>query len=678
MSDDVINVTVDGKDIQVPNGITVLQACEIAGVEIPRFCYHERLSIAGNCRMCLVGTGGPKPTASCAVNVMPDMQIDTQSEEIKQAREGVMEFLLINHPLDCPICDQGGECDLQDQALGYGEHQSRFDDNKRAVGEKYMGPLIKTVMTRCIHCTRCVRFANEVAGTPEIGAIGRGEMMEITTLEQSIGSELSGNVIDLCPVGALTSRPFAFTARPWELDKTETIDVMDAVGSNIRLDSRGREIMRIMPRNHDDVNQEWLGDKSRFVWDGLNRQRLDRPYIRKNGNLTACDWQKALAAAAKAIKGKADKVAAIAGDLACAESQKALKDIMAMIGSPHLDCRQDGAKISGGRGNYIFNSTIAGIDEADAILLIGGNPRKEAPVLNARIRARWLTHPLPIALIGEGYELTYDYQHLGTGAAALADCAFAETLKAAKNPLIIIGAGALIGADGEAVLAAAINLATQTGATFNMLHHAAGRVAGLDLGLLPGKNGRDVEGILQGAKAGDIETIILLGADEIDMSALDESFVIYIGSHGDRGAHHADLILPAAAYSEKQAIYVNTEGRPQMTARAVFPPYEAKEDWKIFRALSDLLGEPLPYDNIEALRAQMFADAPQLAQLDECVAAEAPIAPPAGALTSECFTSLVTDYYMTNPIARASEVMAACAKAATKDNAQDNLKMAGE
>ena len=667
---DKLKVTVDGIEVEVEAGTTIMQACEEAGAEIPRFCYHERLSVAGNCRMCLVEVeNAPKPVASCAMPVAPDMVVSTTSETVKSAREGVMEFLLINHPLDCPICDQGGECDLQDQALGFGGDASRFEDNKRAVENKNMGPLVKTTMTRCIHCTRCVRFAQEVAGVPEIGAIGRGEDMEITTyLEASLDSEMSGNVIDLCPVGALTSRPYAFTARPWELRKTETIDVMDALGSNIRVDMRGREAMRIMPRNHDDVNEEWLSDKARFVWDGLNTQRLDRPFIRRDGKLVPADWDEAFDLVESKLQGKGDKTAAIAGDLVCAEGQFALKGLMDALESPHVDCRQDGAKISGPRGNYLFNATIAGIEEADALLLIGSNPRLEAPVLNARIRKRYLAGNFPIASIGEVVDLTYKAEFIGAGADTLADLlagkqSFAETLKNGENPMILIGQGALTRDDGAAVLASAIELAEKTGASFNMLHNAAARVAGLDLGLLPGEGGFDVAAMQEAAQSGALENVILYGADEIAGASLGEAFVVYIGSHGDRGAHRADVILPAAAYTEKQATYVNTEGRAQMTEQAATPPGEAREDWKVFRALSARLNVTLPYDNLNELRAAMYEAAPHLAQLDTVVAADAPQAPSHDGLGTDAFTYAVSDFYFTNPIARASAIMADCAKA---------------
>ena len=667
---DQVKLTVDGVDVEVAPGTTILQACEEAGAEIPRFCYHERLSVAGNCRMCLVEVeNAPKPVASCAMPVAPDMVVSTQSDLVKTAREGVMEFLLINHPLDCPICDQGGECDLQDQALGFGGDASRFDDNKRAVENKNMGPLVKTIMTRCIHCTRCVRFSQEVAGVPEIGAIGRGEDTEITTyLEASLDSELSGNVIDLCPVGALTSRPYAFTARPWELTKTETIDVMDALGSNIRVDTRGREVMRVMPRNHDDVNEEWLSDKSRFIWDGLNTQRLDRPYIRKDGKLTPASWDEAFAVIADKVKGNGAKTAAIAGDLVCAEGQFALKGLMDGLESPHIDCRQDGAKLSGPRGNYIFNSTIAGIEEADALLLIGSNPRTEAPVLNARIRKRYLMGDFPVASIGAPVDLTYKAETLGAGPDTLAELlagkqSFADVLSKAENPMIIVGQGALARADGDAVLAMAIELANKVGATFNVLHTAAARVAGLDLGLLPGEGGHDVAAMQEAAASSALDAVILYGADELAGASFGDALVVYIGSHGDRGAHVADVILPSAAYTEKQAIYVNTEGRPQMTAQAATPPGEAREDWKIFRALSAVLDVTLPYDTLPALRAAMFEQAPHFAKLDEVTPADAPQAAAAGQISGEAFDYAVGDFYFTNPIARASATMADCAKA---------------
>ncbi len=693
-------VIIDGKEIEAEPGLTLLQACEQAGAEIPRFCYHERLSVAGNCRMCLVEwVGAPKPQASCALNVAdlrPDRdgsppKINTKSAYALKARAGVMEFLLINHPLDCPICDQGGECDLQDQAMGYGRDSfNRFHENKRAVEDKYMGPLVKTIMTRCIQCTRCVRFATEVAGVSDMGATGRGEDMEITTyLEKAIESELSGNVIDLCPVGALTSKPYAFTARPWELRKTESIDVMDALGSSIRVDSRGREVMRILPRINEEVNEEWIGDKSRFIWDGLRRQRLDQPYIRKNGKLLPASWSEAFAAiAAKVSATRPQAMAAIVGDLAAAEEVKALKDLMTALGSPHLDCRQDGAKLQAApRQSYLFNTTIAGVEAADALLLIGTNPRAEAPVLNARIRKTWINSSLKVANVGEAHDLTYPVEELGFSISVLEDIAsgahpFAKVLKDAARPMLIIGQGALARADGAAILALASKIASSTGMIgpegtpseggwngFNVLHSAASRVAALDLGFVPGEGGRDVEGILEGASKGDIGFVYLLGADEIDMNRLGKAFVVYQGTHGDAGAHRADVVLPGAAFTEKSGLYANTEGRVQLANRATFPPGDAKEDWAILRALSEVLGKKLPYDDLDRLRAAIIADAPHFATRDQV-----PVRPgadpaiwqsigTAGAVDSlRPLHSIISDYYLTNPVARASETMAECSR----------------
>jgi NADH-quinone oxidoreductase subunit G len=679
---------IDNKEIDVPAGITLIQACEQAGVEIPRFCYHERLSIAGNCRMCLVEVAGmPKPVASCAMSVN-DLRpgrdgtpptIITASETVKKAREGVLEFLLINHPLDCPICDQGGECDLQDQTMAYGFDAGRFQDNKRAVDEKYLGLLIGTYMTRCIHCTRCIRFMTEVAGVEELGAIGRGEDMEITTyLEHGMMSELSGNVVDLCPVGALTSKPYAFVARPWELSKTSSIDVMDAVGSNIRVDSRGKEVLRILPRTNEAINEEWISDKTRHVWDGLRTQRLDRPYIRKRGRLEPATWNEAFHAIAAKLKGlDGTRFAAIAGDLAGAEEMFALKLLAEALGSPNIDCRQDGAKLDPalGRASYVFNSTIEGIDQADAILLIGTNPRIEAAVLNARILKRHRQGGIPISLIGDEVNLTYPYDYLGAGPETLAKIAagshdFAKKLSGAERPLLIVGQAALARPDGDAVLALAAQAAMTLGALnaklgwngFNVLHDAAARVGGLDLGFVPGKGGRDVESILDGAEKGDIERVYLLGADEIEMERLGSAFVIYQGSHGDRGAHRADVILPGAAYTEKDAIYVNTEGRPQMTSRAVFPPGDAREDWTILRALSGVLEHKLPFDSLNELRSKLFEACPHLALLDAISPSDPgaieKLAKSKAKTGKPRFESKFSDFYLTNPIARASELMA--------------------
>ena len=664
-------LTIDGTEVEVEPGTSLLQACEAAGKEIPRFCYHERLSIAGNCRMCLIEVEGgpPKPVASCAMTAADDMVVHTDSPMVKKAREGVMEFLLANHPLDCPICDQGGECDLQDQAMAFGTDGSRFAENKRAVEDKNMGPLIKTEMTRCIHCTRCVRFTTEVAGIYDLGATGRGEDMEITTyLEKAVMSEMSGNVIDLCPVGALTSKPYAFTARPWELSKTETIDVMDAVGSNIRVDARGSEVMRILPRINDDVNEEWISDKTRFVWDGLRRQRLDTPYIREDGKLRKAGWGEALQLVADKVKAAApDRIAAVAGDLACAESMAALKDLWDALGSPHIDCRQDGAQLGGGeRGDYLFTSTLSAIDTADALLLIGCNPRAEAAVFNARIVERSRLGGFAAASIGAPIDANFLCAQLGAGPATLRELiagehSFAKLLADAEQPMIIVGMGALARPDGAAVLSAAKQLAANVGAAgVDVLHTAASRVGGLDLGLLPGEGGRDVAAIMQGAQAGEVELVYLLGADEIDMNGLGDAFVVYQGSHGDAGAHRADVILPGAAYTEKNAIWVNTEGRVQLGAKACFPPGDAREDWTILRALSDFLGQTLGYDDLSGLRARMIEQVPHFAEVGN-VASSAVRAGAADAqMTDTPFGLAVDDFYLTNPIARASAVMAEC------------------
>jgi len=664
-----------------------MQACEQAGAEIPRFCYHERLSIAGNCRMCLVEVqGSPKPIASCAmgVNDLPPNKdgspkvISTNTPLVKKAREGVMEFLLINHPLDCPICDQGGECDLQDQAMAFGIGGSRYSENKRAVEEKNIGPLIKTMMTRCIHCTRCVRYMTEVAGVEELGLIGRGEDAEITTyLEQGILSEMSANVVDLCPVGALTHRPWAFNARPWEMRKTESIDVMDAVGSAIRVDTRGREVMRVLPRNNDAVNEEWISDKTRHIADGLRTQRLDQPYVRRDGRLVPATWSEALAAVAAKFKAAdASRVGAIAGDLAGAEEMFALKDLLQRLRVANLDCRQDGARLDPalGRASYVFNTTIEGIEQADAILLIGTNPRVEAAVLNTRIRKRWRQGGLRVGLIGAQADIGYPHDYLGAGPQTLAEIAagkhaFSEVLGKAAHPLVVVGTGALARADGDAILSLAARIATAAaegkvlaGSGLNVLHTAAARVAGLDLGFVPRQGGLDVAGILAAAGSGKLDVLFLLGADEIDVSKLGSTFVVYQGSHGDRGAHRADVILPGAAYTEKSATYANTEGRVQMTEQAVFPPGEAKEDWKIIRALSAEVGQTLPYDTLSALRAAMYKAAPVLQRLDVTVSAGteavATLARREARPGNEAFGSVVSDFYLTNPIARASAVMA--------------------
>jgi NADH-quinone oxidoreductase subunit G len=678
-------IKIDGVELDVENGLTLLQACEQAGAEVPRFCFHDRLSIAGNCRMCLVEVKGgpPKPQASCAMSVN-DLrpgpngeapEVFTKTPMVKKAREGVMEFLLINHPLDCPVCDQGGECDLQDQAMAYGKSTNRFHENKRAIENKYLGPLVKTEMTRCIQCTRCVRFTTEVAGIEEMGATGRGEDMEITTyLDKAISSELQGNIIDLCPVGALTSMPYEFKARSWELRKTETIDVMDAIGSNIRVDVRGREVMRILPRTHEDVNEEWISDKTRFVWDGLKTQRLDQPFVRDIGKLRPATWAEAMARIASKMKTSSmDKVGILVGDLVSAEEAFSLKTLAMQLKINNIDCRQDGTPLGehGGRAGYLFNSSIAGIEEADAIMLIGTNPRLEAPVLNARIRKRALKGGCNIGVIGEKADLTYGYRYIGAGAESLAQ--FVDHAPAsAQKPIFIIGQGALARPDGAAILAMATRAAQSLGVIkdgwngFNILHTAAGRVGALDVCALPGDGGMNTTEMLAAAAKKQMDVLFLAGADEIDTANLGNTFVVYIGSHGDAGAARADVILPGAAYTEKSATYVNTEGRPQMATRAAFPPGDAREDWAIIRALSDHLGSTLPWNNLEELRAAMYKIAPQLASLDQVHKADASalaeLAQVKGKTLNAPFLSPVKDFYFTNPIARASKIMAECSE----------------
>ncbi|MGD0632820.1 MAG: NADH-quinone oxidoreductase subunit NuoG [Beijerinckiaceae bacterium] len=677
---------VDGIEVDVPPEFTVLQACEAAGAEIPRFCFHERLSIAGNCRMCLVEVKGgpPKPQASCAVGVRdlrpgPNGEppvVLTKSPMVKKAREGVMEFLLINHPLDCPICDQGGECDLQDQAMAYGVDTSRYAENKRAVEDKYIGVMVRTSMNRCIHCTRCVRFTAEVAGTADMGSIGRGEDMEITTyLETAMGSELQGNVADLCPVGALLPKPYAFKARPWELNKTQSIDVMDALGSAIRIDTRGREVMRILPRVNDAVNEEWISDKTRQVVDGLKTRRLDRPYIRQDGKLKPASWAEAFAAIAAKVKATAPgRIGAIGGDLASVEELFALQSLIASLGSPNLDCRQDGAKLDpkAGRASYLFNPSIAGIEKASALLIVGSNPRKESPVLNARIRKRWLRGGFPIGVIGEKADLTYPTTYLGAGPETLGSlpAAFAEILAKAERPLVLVGQGALARPDGAAVLAKAAELAGSREGWNGLavLHTAAARVGGLDLGFVPGEGGLDAAAM---ATAGALDVLFLLGADEIAVQP--GAFTVYIGTHGDQGAARADVVLPGAVYTEKSGLYVNTEGRVQLASRANFPPGEAREDWAILRALSDALGHKLPFDSLTGLRAKLFAAHPHFARFDEI--AESPAADfskSSGSLGHEPFVSPVVDFYQTNPVARASKVMAEASAVARGEARQDS------
>lgn len=663
-------LTIDGQAHEVAAGSTVIQACMQAGIEIPHFCFHEKLSIPGNCRMCLVEVEkSPKPIASCAYPVAEGMVVKTDTAMVRQARRGVMEFLLLNHPLDCPICDQGGECDLQDQAYSYGMDHSRYAESKRAVKDKYLGPLVKTIMTRCIQCTRCVRFATEIAGTDELGSTSRGENMEIGTyIEKALTSELSGNLIDICPVGALTSKPYAFTARPWELVKTDSVDVLDALGAAIRVDARGPEVLRILPLDNDGVNECWLGDKSRFSFDGLKHRRLDRPWVRRDGALKPASWPEAFTAIQQRLQGlSGERIGAIAGELADAESMLALRDLFATLGSRNLDFRQRGEAISPARrDHYLFNSSVAGIEEADAILLIGSNPRHEAPVLNARIRKAFLAG-VPIASIGVATDLTYTVEWLGGDPSAIARAGAAEgVLGRAKRPMIIVGQGAMRRPDGAAVLAAAWALAERVGALapewhgFNMLHTAASAVGALDLGFVPGEGGLGTAAML----GGGVDLLWLLGADELDMAAIgQQTLVVYQGHHGDRGAARADVILPGAAYTEKPGTYVNTEGRVQRGYRAGFAPGEAREDWRIVRAFSEVIGRTLPYDDLDGVRRRLAAVNPVFDRVGLPRFGAEPGGAPAGdaaAVSKMPFQPAIVDYYQTNPISRASKVMAQC------------------
>jgi NADH-quinone oxidoreductase subunit G len=665
-------LTIDEKTLEVPAGVTVLQACELAGVEIPRFCYHDRLKIAGNCRMCLVDLEkAPKPIASCAMPAAEGMVIHTNNDRVQKARRGAMEFLLINHPLDCPICDQGGECDLQDQAMAYGMDKSRYHEEKRAVSEKDMGPLIKTVMTRCIHCTRCVRFAEDIAGVPALGAVGRGESMEITTLGRPVASELSGNIVDLCPVGALTSKPYAFHARPWELDKTESIDVLDAVGSNIRIDVRGSEVVRILPRLHEDINEEWIGDKARHACDGLKYQRLDRPYIRHHGDLKEASWDQALRATADRF-AQPQTVAAVGGPLADLESLFVLKTLLDASGVTRYDGAGGGVFPRDSRSRYVFNTTIAGLESVDALLLVGTNPRWEAPLINARIRKRYLQNGLPVGVVGDAVDLTYPYHDLGNTPDALRTLAkgagdFGAILKKAQRPALILGSSVLARPDGEALYAYAADLAEQMGMItpdcngFNVLHQNVGTLAALDLAFVT-QGGQ--QALFDAVRTGTVTTLYLYGADDVPTDVLEKAFVIYQGHHGDKAAHYADIILPGAAYTEKQALYVNTEGRIQEALPAVTPPHLAKEDWKIVRALADhVAGVSLTYRTLEDVRSAMVQVYPFLSLRDQCPPpswTRFPQSPKT--LEKDPLVSPVTNFYQTDPISRASKTMAECTR----------------
>ncbi len=670
-------LTINDIEIDVENGLTVLQACEQAGFEIPYFCYHPKLSIAGNCRMCLVEMEkSPKPVASCAMPVADGMVIRTNTPLVEKARKGVLELLLINHPLDCPICDQGGECDLQDITMGYGPDTSRFDMNKRAVPNKYMGPLIKTIMTRCIHCTRCVRFSNEIAGTPEMGGLHRGEHTEITSyLESALTSELSGNLIDICPVGALTNKPYTFHGRPWELTKTDSIDVMDAVGSNIRIDTRGQDVMRVLPRLNEDINEEWISDKARFSYDGLARQRLDKAYVRKDGKLTAVTLEEALETSARVLKSyKPTEIAALSGDMVDCESVAVLKTLMTKLGSPHMDCRVDESVHDAiNRSSYLFNTTIAGIEEADFVLIVASNVRHEAPLVNARIRKRYLQNGLKIAVVGTDYDLSYPYVHAGDQATTLKEIAdgshaICKDLNQAQRPMIIIGQGALNRRDSREILRLSQEIAEkykmiQDGWNgFNVLHYAAGRVGALDLGFVPEQNGLSTHDIIAGCQRGQIKAIILNGVDTIPGGSFGEAAVIYIGHHGDEGAHRADIILPGLAYTEKFATYVNTEGRPQQTQKAVANPGDAQDDWWLIAELAQKCGINLTLKTRSDVLALMVKLNPIFSHLNQIVPAEwvKITSKYPETLSHIAFKSPIDNYYMSDPISRHSSIMAAC------------------
>jgi len=669
-------IVIDGKDFEVEENLSIIQACEVSGVEIPRFCYHEKLSVAGNCRMCLVDIEdargmSPKPVASCAMQVSDGLKIHTKTQRVKKAREGVMEFLLINHPLDCPICDQGGECDLQDQSVAYGLGGSRYEQNKRSVENKDMGPFIKTEMNRCIHCTRCVRFSTEVSGSDEIGAIGRGRDMEITTyLDIAVKSELSGNVIDLCPVGALTSKPYAFSARPWELKQTESIDVMDAIGSNIRIDTKGNKVMRVLPRNNDEVNEEWISDKTRFFWDGLSLQRIDKPYLRENGKLRQVSWNKAIDVASdKLLNTNPEKIASITGDLVSIESIYSIKKLMDSIKSPNTECRQDGSKINGGREKWLFNSKLSGIDVSDGCLLIGTNPRIEAALINSRIIRKSKENNYSIGLLGDKSELNYNYDYLGDDPSIIYDLIdnnnpFCEKLSEMNKPLMIIGQGALKGDEGEDYLNLCIELANNYNFLkndwngFNVLHTAASRPGAMEIGFLPGERGKDLDQIIDGYKKGDISTLFLLGADEIEISEKTDCFVIYQGHHGDKGANIADLILPSPSFNEQNGLFINTEGRIQESIRATFPIGEAKEDWEIISLISKKMGLENIDNSFEDLRSSLFQSFPHLADIDMCLSGEKlPKKIERKDIKQHVFKNSLNNFWLSNSITRSSRLM---------------------
>ena len=657
-------------EVEVAQGTSIIQAAEQLGIEIPRFCYHDKLSVPANCRMCLVEVKGgpPKPQASCALACADNMEVFTDSEMVHKARKGVMEFLLINHPLDCPICDQGGECDLQDQAVAYGFDRSRYFEAKRAVKDKELGPLIETNMTRCIQCTRCVRFASEIAGVDDLGLLNRGEDVEIGTyISKAVDTELSGNLADVCPVGALLNKPYSFSARPWELRKVESVDVMDAVGSNIRIDVRGNEVMRVLPRLNESINEEWIADKTRYAYDGLKTQRLDRPYVRRNGKLQECSWEEAFIFTVQKLKTfQGAEIAALAGDLVDVESTYALRDFMRSLGSNMMDCRVDGAQIDvSNAAGYRFNTTIAGLEQADAIILVGTNPRTEAPMVNARIRKAWLNKRTPVYVIGERLDLNYPYTYLGAGPESLDKM----DIKA-ERPALILGMSALRNADGPAILALARKKAVvrDDWNGFNLLHTAAGRMGALMVGFTPPQGQFSMKGI---------KAWYLLGVDsqEVNDHMIDkDAFVIYQGHHGDAGAQRADVIFPGVAYPEKNALYVNTEGRVQMAYQATTPLGQAKEDWKILRALSEVIGNPLPYNTQSELRTRLAKEFPAFAKIGDITPVAWGDFGKAGEIKTKAFGTVVQNYYQTDPISRASVTMAECVEAFVKGK---QLKAAG-
>ena len=668
----MVNIKIDDKDYEVEDGLAIIQACEIAGVEVPRFCYHEKLSIAGNCRMCLVDVEdsrglSPKPIASCAMQVSEGLKIYTKSERVKNAQEGALEFLLMNHPLDCPICDQGGECDLQDQSMAFGYGSSRFEGDKRAVESKDMGPFIKTEMTRCIHCTRCVRFSSEISGNDEIGSIGRGHDMEITTyLNQAVESELSGNVIDLCPVGALTSKPYAFSARPWELNKTETIDIMDAMGSNIRIDSKGLRVMRVLPRLNEDINEEWITDKTRFFWDGLNNQRIDKPYKRVDGILKPTSWKSALELAKEKISNsKSEKISALSGDLVDIETVYALKKLMKNIGSDNFDCRQDGSRISGPPERWLFNSTFNGIEDSDGCLIIGSDIRKEAPLLNSRLLRKSRDDEYKIGVIGFNNDLTFDFDFLGENPSIVEDILignnnFCDDLSSMNKPLMILGQGALIGEGAENFqnicidLAYKFNFINNDWNGFNVLHSAASRAGAMSIGFLPSDKGMITDEILSNYNNKKLDLLYLLGADELNLEKNDDCFVIYQGHHGDIGAQIADLVFPAAAFCEQNGLYMNTEGRVQESIRSTFPLGEAKENWEIIYLLAKEMGFDIGFSNLNELRNQLIEEFPIINPYREFEPLPSPKKDEFNKLNGHQFKRIIDSYWQTNSIARAS------------------------